>query len=56
MEVILKLFFILISIPDKIEFTNNEFDNCKRVDKMLDYLYKTDNIVSPYYPKNKEEE
>lgn len=52
----LKLFFILISIPDKIEFTNNEFDNCKRVDKMLDYLYKTDNIVSPYYPKNKEEE
>ena len=52
----LKLFFILISIPDKIEFTNNEFDNCKLVDKMLDYLYKTDNIVSPYYPKNKEEE
>lgn len=52
----LKLFFILISLPDKIEFTNNDFNNCKLVDKMLDYLYKTDSIISPYYPKNEEEE
>lgn len=52
----LKLFFILISLPDKIEFTNNDFNNCKLVDKILDYLYKTDNIISPYYPKDKEEE
>lgn len=52
----LKLFFILISLPDKIEFTNNDFNNCKLVGKMLDYLYKTDNIISPYYPKNEEEE
>ena len=52
----LKLFFILISLPDKIEFTNNDFNNCKLVDNMLDYLYKTDSIISPYYPKNEEEE
>lgn len=52
----LKLFFILISLPDKIEFTNNDYNNCKLVDKMLDYLYKTDSIISPYYPKNEEEE
>ena len=52
----LKLFFVLISLPDKIEFSNDCFNNCKLVDKMLDYLYKTDSIISPYYPKNEEEE
>lgn len=51
----IKLFFILISLPDKIEFSNNSFSNTKKVDKMLDYLYKTDNIISPYYSKDEEE-
>lgn len=51
----IKLFFILISLPDKIVFSNNSFDNTLKVDKMLDYLYKTDSIISPYYSKDEKE-
>ena len=47
-----KLFFILISLPDKIEFKKNEFDMCHEISEKIDYLYKTDRFISPYYPKN----
>lgn len=45
-----KLLFILISLPDKIEFNSTEYELCVKVGKMLDYLYKTDDLISPYYP------
>ena len=45
----LKLFFILISIPMKIEFTNDEFDNIKRVRDLIDYLSIGDRLIKPYY-------
>ncbi len=44
-----KLLFILISIPDKIDISNNEYLNTKKVKELLDYIYKTDKIISPYY-------
>lgn len=44
-----KLLFILISIPDKIEFINDEYINTQKVKELLDYIYKTDKIISPYY-------
>ncbi len=44
-----KLLFILVSLPDKIEFTNNDYENTLNVNKMLDYIYKTDKLISPYY-------
>ena len=44
-----KLLFILISLPDKIEFDTTEYEMTKKVGKLLDYLYKTDNLISPYY-------
>lgn len=44
-----KLFFILISIPAKIEFKQNEFNNTHELRKSLDYLFKTEELVRPYY-------
>lgn len=47
-----KLLFVLISLPDKIEFNDTEYEMCKKVSNMLDCLYKTDDLISPYYPKD----
>ncbi len=44
-----KLFFILISIPKKIEFSNDEFKDCKTVREAMDYLFITEELVRPYY-------
>ena len=51
----LKLFLILISLPPKISFNDNEFISCVDIRNKLDYIYKTENLVRPYYSKNKEE-
>ena len=47
-----ELLFILISLPDLINFQNTEYQNCKEISKMLDKLYKTENLISPKEPKN----
>lgn len=44
-----KLLFILISLPDKIEFSGSEYDMCREVSKKMDFLYKTDFLITPYY-------
>lgn len=46
-----KLLFVLISIPyvDKINWSLKEYELCKKISSLLDYLYKTDNLISPYY-------
>lgn len=49
-----KLLFILISLPDKIELEGREYEKCIKVSKLLDYLYKTDELISPYYSENTE--
>ena len=45
----LKLFFIEISIPEKLEFLENEFDNTKKVKHLLETLDKGDKLIRPYY-------
>ena len=51
-----KLFFILILLPKKLQLNKSEYENTKEVGKMIDYLYKTEAFISPYYsdkrPKN----
>ena len=47
------LFFILISLPDRIEFTDNELKNCMKISQMIDYLYRTEKLLSPYYTKDR---
>jgi hypothetical protein len=42
-----KLLFIMISIPEKIIFTNNEFQNCKNTKNVIDYIYKTGTLILP---------
>lgn len=49
-----KLLFILMSMPDNIEFIGNEYDSCMKVSNMIDYIYKTESIISPYYTKKEE--
>jgi hypothetical protein len=44
-----KLFFILISIPKKIELRDTEFKNCTNVRVLMDYLFITEKLVRPYY-------
>ena len=43
------LLFIMISIPQVIEFTNNEMDNTIKASKRVDYIVKTNEIIRPYY-------
>jgi len=49
-----KLLFILISLPEKIEFNDTIFNNCKKISNHLDYLFKTEKLISPYYTTSKE--
>lgn len=48
----LKLFFIKISIPKKIEFDIDELENTRRVKKVLELLNKGDKLIHPYYSKS----
>lgn len=51
-----KLFFILIALPNEIEFLPNEFESVLNIRKNLDYIYKTEDLIRPYYTKDKKEE
>lgn len=51
----LKLLLILISLPPEIKFEKNEFNSCIDLRKQLDYIYKTENLIRPYYSKNEKE-
>lgn len=47
----IKLLFLKISIPFKIEFTKDEFSNTKKVKDLLEYLTRGDKLIRPYYKK-----
>lgn len=51
-----KLLFILISLPEKIEFNQSEYEMCKIISKQIDYIYKTEMFLSPYYSAKKEDQ
>lgn len=51
-----KLFFILISLPPIIELSDTEYNNCIEVRKSLDYVFKTEKLVRPYYTIEQEEQ
>ena len=46
-----KLLFIMLVMPDEINLSNNELKNISIVRKYLDYIYKTENLIRPYYSK-----
>lgn len=47
-----KLLFVLIALPDKLELDLKEYELTKRVNQLIEYLYKTEELISPYYAKN----
>lgn len=40
-----KLFYVLISIPEIIKFTNDEINNCRNLKNMIDMIYKTEVLI-----------
>lgn len=46
-----ELFLVLISLPAKLEFIDNEYDMCKKVKDLYDYLLTTEKIIEDYLPK-----
>lgn len=51
-----KLFFIIISLVPEIKFEGTEFECTKNMRKKLDYIYKTESFLAPYYSTNTENE
>lgn len=46
-----ELFFVLISIPEKLEFNNSEYNMCISVNKFYDYLLTSERLIEDYMPK-----
>lgn len=47
------LFLCLASIPDKIEFYEDEFTLCKKLQKFYDYIFSTEKLIQDYFLKDK---
>lgn len=47
-----KLFFILISLPDKLEYSSSEYQMCNNISNIIESLARTESFISPYYSKN----
>lgn len=50
-----KLLFILISMPPEIKKSDNEFEKCKMVSEVMDYVFKTEELIRPYNTEHEEE-
>ena len=50
-----KLLFILISLPDEITFGKDEFKSVINIRNNLDYIYKTEQLIRPYYLKDEKD-
>lgn len=48
------LLFVILFLPKKLEFTNNELLNTKNVCELCNYLYNTDNLFMENEAKNSE--
>jgi len=50
------LFFLLISIPKKLDFTNCSYTNTLLVKEFFDYIDQTNTFLSPYYANEQKKE
>ena len=50
-----KLLFVLIVMPPEIKTSNDEFNKCKNISKVIDYVFKTEDLIRPYYTEEEEE-
>ncbi len=51
-----ELLFILLCLPKKFELHKSEFASCASLGNSLDYVFKTENLVRPYYSIDDKEE
>lgn len=49
------LLFILISLPEKLDEEENEYQRCRMVSRKIDFLYKTEFVISPYNSQKSKE-
>lgn len=49
-----KLLFVLITMPPEIKMSNDEFNKCKNISKVIDYVFKTEDLIRPYYAEEEE--
>ena len=47
------LFFCLISVPEKLEFRDSEYNMCKKIQEFYDYLICGEKLIEDYLPKEK---
>ncbi|MCI6266170.1 MAG: hypothetical protein MR598_04925 [Erysipelotrichaceae bacterium] len=47
------LFFVLISIPERLDFRDSEYQMCKKVQRFYDYLSANEKLIEDYLPKEK---
>lgn len=45
----------LISIPERIEFNESEYNLCLKIKKFYDYLNSTEKFISDYFPEKQKE-
>lgn len=50
-----KLLFIMLSLPWSLNLDKNEMENCKNINNLIDYIYKTENLIRPYYTEKQKE-
>lgn len=43
-----ELLFVLMAMPTKLEFEDNEYDLCIKCRKFFDYIYKTEKLITEY--------
>ena len=48
------LFFVLISIPQKLDFNEKEYQLCKKIKKFYDNIYTTEKLIIDYFPKEEQ--
>ena len=44
----IKLLFILITMPSKLEFNDNEYNMCIKIGKEIDKLYNSNKLIEEY--------
>ena len=42
-------------MPDLVDLNKSEFVNVKQIRTVLDYIFKTEELVRPYYSKEEKE-
>ena len=50
-----KLLFILITLPPTSPKSLNEFNRCQNISNLVDYIFKTEELIRPYNSEHEEE-